>query len=65
MNRWQKPVPWLQEQVDILLEKVAHLESEILRQGLEINRLDAEKAGKRGPKPKQPDPTDTISTNPH
>ena len=45
MNRWTHPLPWLQEQVDILLEKTAHLEAE-------IKRLDAEKAGKRGPKPK-------------
>ena len=51
MNRWTHPVQWMQGQMDLLLEKVAHLEKEILRQGLEINRLDAEKAGKRGPKP--------------
>ena len=30
--------------MDLLLEKVSHLEAE-------IKRLDAEKAGKRGPKP--------------
>ena len=44
MNRWTHPVQWMQGQMDLLLEKVSHLEAE-------IKRLDAEKAGKRGPKP--------------
>lgn len=61
MNRYQKPIPWLQETMDILLEKVSHLEREIGRQRDEIARLQIEKADRRGPKPK----TQNVSINSH
>ena len=64
-SRYSHTLKWLNEQHDVVADKLIELERKVFHLQKEVDELRAGKADKRGPKPKQPDPTDTISNNPH
>ena len=61
-SRYSHTLKWLNEQHDVVADKLIELERKVFHLQKEVDELRAGKADKRGPKPK---PETRIEHNPH